>query len=614
MMTRKYFVSTLALMMIMMGSTAKAQAVFGAAGQWAYGTMSDGDPTKPVNRGYIVVDAEPAVGGAKIKVKVFQNTLNKKVVLSLYAAVNNGAQSSAVPIKLLDAGTPDPTFYIQQHEFFLSYAELDTFFGTAAPNATGLRSEPGMALAIKADFEGGHNWGGFDRGGIFYLPTPLDQNGRLMVELNKPKVVDPSAPAAGRTTALDVAYPITQEMTNTYNDMKTKAGLKLNGQIRSRLEGEGKFQLSGVETPVVGPRGGKTKLTQSEFIAAKKRLFDLVNDPAAQLATFGPGWKITPETRYYKKDAAGNFLKDAHGLPIPDPMVDTYYDNAKLDAAANDMAIRYRWTEGNQTGSWNFKPTGGRTDKKSGIVYRLEYGMDTTDDKPETIREFVDSMHPLNPFQVIRQIVPGAKPSEFLYPSAKVKDVRHKFKLEGPNNLIIEISTDHVETTNLRNTANRPVDYYQIEMDIDHLSTSSQNVAQVKSAVDYTLGGLSSVYNWNGFDTNTASQDARTKYMAALDGKAFVDGRPVLHTLEDLSPTSPILTSRAHDFNESARVISALRDVTIGKVWRPAPQKYALAAAGLEMLPKSRYSRSTKKVADMIPDIRFAKCSDLFSK
>ena len=37
-------------------------------------------------------------------------------------------------------------------------------------------------------------------------------------------------------------------------------------------------------------------------------------------------------------------------------MVDTYYDNATFDAAKHDVAIRYRWTEGNQAGAWNFKP------------------------------------------------------------------------------------------------------------------------------------------------------------------------------------------------------------------------------------------------------------------
>ena len=61
-----------------------------------------------------------------------------------------------------------------------------------------------------------------------------------------------------------------------------------------------------------------------------------------------------------KKKKDGSLILDKDGLPTPDPMVDTYYDNDKYDAAKNDMAIRYRWTEGNATGAWTGLMCGSR--------------------------------------------------------------------------------------------------------------------------------------------------------------------------------------------------------------------------------------------------------------
>src|SRR5690606_5395123 len=116
---------------------------------------------------------------------------------------------------------------------------------------------------------------------------------------------------------------------------------------------------------------------------------------------------------------------DSKGFPMPDPMVDTYYDNDSFDAAKNDMAVRYRWTEGNRTGAWNFKP-GLTMATPEGVVYRVEYGVDTTSDKPGELAKFTDSSHPLNPFQMIRQVVPGSTPSDFLKPAVEITDFRYK--------------------------------------------------------------------------------------------------------------------------------------------------------------------------------------------
>lgn len=218
----------------LLATPAHAQNLFLSGGQET--PKASADPTQKVARGYITVNAEPAIGGVKLIVETFQDRLNSAVVLSLGAAIANpngvGGQNKGtvqIPLKLLSTGVADPTYYHQKQEFFLSYAELQKQISDLAPNAPNLRIEPGMAMVVKADFPGGHNWGGFDRGGVFFLPPPLDAQGKPMVMV-QPAVTQAAAAPAGRPSALDLAFNIPTTMTNIYNDRSTGAGLKPGGQ------------------------------------------------------------------------------------------------------------------------------------------------------------------------------------------------------------------------------------------------------------------------------------------------------------------------------------------------------------------------------------------------
>ena len=70
--------------------------------------------------------------------------------------------------------------------------------------------------------------------------------------------------------------------------------------------------------------------------------------------------------------------------------------------------------------------------------------VDATDDKPESIKSFVDSMDQMNPLKMIRELVPNSTPSDFLEPSLKITDKRFKFKLTHTNGLVVEVSLDDV--------------------------------------------------------------------------------------------------------------------------------------------------------------------------
>lgn len=552
-----------ALAVNLVGSTAKAT---GAVNFWGdyFGVngVAHNDPNQPVSSGrsYFTTATEEVPGGFKLIVDIWSGEKNVPVALWLQVAINDGkGKIQAIPIMQLNDYVKDnPDNYHSRREFVLTYQQInDAIKANVSSSAQHLQVGPGSALFLyghwKAYSHYGHSWGGFERGGIFFAPESKNSTSTHAI----------AAPAR-QPTELDIAYPISNIMTMQYNDQINgqSSGLKKGGQIRSRLESEGKFQIPLDDAP-----------------AMRAKLFALANDPAQAAQILGADWTVSAEMRYMKKDAQGQLILDQHGHPTPDPMVDTYYDSKDSKGASNDIALRYRWTEGNATGAWNFKP--GLTHMSpEGIVNRIEYGIDTTDDKPETIKKFANSMDPLNPLKLIRELVPGATPSDFLLPSVKVTDVRHKFKLKHKNGLVIELSLDDVLAESLRGP--QKTRFVQLEADIDHLSTASNNVASTAS------GGLSGdISSFKGFLQN-------------LDSNAFLDGRAVIHSSKDLDPKSPVLKAHANDFAEAEIAIKALRSHVAGKNWLPAPQKASLAAVLLGHVDKAHASKSVRTLIDSV--------------
>ena len=561
-MTRKLAISSFALMLSMMGVShiASAQA-FNPYGTYAGGTSAAKDPNQPAQgRSNFVSSVEELAdgSGAKLTVDFYHGDKNLEVSLWLQVAINDGKGNvKSVPFKVLsDKIADNSTNYHSRREFILKYADLNKELHTAIPQLAHITIGPGSPLVLDAYWHSySHTWGGLDRFGIFFMPQ--DAASALKAQENMPQL--------RRTEELDIAMPIGEGMINKYNayDPKTKTshGLLPGGQIRSRMEMEGKFQV---------PLDTVTDV--------KKKLFELANNPALASQILGADWTIEAEMRYMRKNKAGNLMKSRDGFPIPDPMVDTYKDNPKFEAAQLDMAVRYRFTKGNNSGAWNFKP-GYMVRLKSGSVFRPEYALDSTDDKSKTIKSFVDSADPMNFFSIIPARLPKAKASDFMQNAIKIDDERFKFKMKHKNGLVVEVSLDNVDAIPMRDKREK-VKFAQLEMDVDHLATSSTNTA-------------TGVGFWGGV-SNQGKID--TTFTDALTTEAFLDGRPTIHTMKDMEPTSPLRKKNDKDFGMADKAITALRDHTLGENWLPAPQKYALAAAVLGYVPKSKQSPSVRKL------------------
>lgn len=523
------------------------------------------DKTKPVQgRSYFTPEVVATPNGFELALEMWHGKLDASVSVGLELAINDGKGGlEAVDFLVLDDKKADnKKLYYSKRKYKLTYEELNAALRKAYPNLPAhIVIGPGTPLFAKAvwhDYY--HMWGSIDRGGIFIAP------GKAQANLGGGN--------QRRTLDLDLAYGITETMRNKYNNLEKKTGLASNGQIRSRLEAEGKYQLSLDQLPVI-----------------KKQLFEMVDDPKLAQRVLGKEWTISAELRYMKRDEKKELILDKDGLPTPDPMQDTYYDNDTYEAAKNDTVLRYRFTEGNQTGSWNIKP-GAIQVSPEGVAYRIEYGVDATDNQPSSIRKFADSADALNPFQSIQNIAGGKSVTEFLKePAVKVIDTRFKFKLTNQETgLVVEMSLDDFIVKDLRNAKNRDVRIAQLEMDIEHLATKTSNVAGNASYASYF--------------SYQVSAGAQQQFVAKLNEDSFVDGRAIMHTLADLDPASPIREKNNADFESAEKVIKRIRGHLIGDDWVAGAQKYAVAAERLKLVTPAQASASVKAMKERIRAIR----------
>lgn len=534
---------------------------------WVSSEKTPKAPSKKgrVERGYIVPKSYPHPKGAQLDVEIYQDRKNAAVTLELQASINNGnGRSILVSLGLLSQNVIDnPNSYYSVRSFVLDYEKLNKSLTANGINSN-LMIGPGTPLFVYAKFSTGHQWGGPARGGIFYMP------------ITDPQVQQKDPVGAPRSTELDLAFPINTTLANIFNASPAN-GLKIGGQIRSRVEGEGKYQI----------------LTESDFNQTVQNLFKLANDAKLTAQVLGPDWSLKIEDRYMLKNSSGKLLLDTNRLPRPDPMIDTYYDNDFYDAAKNDMAIRYRYTANNKTGSWNFKPGMGVADSEN-IVYRNEYAVDTTDDSPNSIRNYADSSHPLNIFLPIRSLNTSALPSSFFNPSVKITDTRYKFKLEHKSGLIVEVSMDHAMAEDLRGHA-KAIRMFQMEMDIDHLATKSNKVAGVS--------------NISGLKSESSSSLSR------FGKKAFFNGATRMHDADDIKEKSLLRNARKAEFDLASATIVKLRDYALGGAkWFPGSQKYAVSAHALGLVSKYDTSPSVKRLLTEIEKLTKGplSCKNLF--
>ncbi len=510
------------------------------------GNLTRSSANGPWTRGWISVDAERTASGVRVIVESAHMQANDPVKLVLQVRVRNPTGQShngepvfeerIVPLAVMHDGplnTDAKTPYDAVNAFEIDLQAVQAWLKAAAPNAN-LVLDATTPLAVDAYFQSGHRWGGFARAGTFNIPWTQVQT------------------SAQRQSGATLIGAMPLDMAVKYSDQQVQSsqGLMPHGAMPVLLQG-GQFS-SRVESEV------KVSVPLEEGPAVGKKLFELVKlarDPKAAQARveqlFGKGWsmELKDVERFYKKDPKGAFILDQHGLPEVVPMLDRYFDSPSGKLAERGVALRFRETPKDQDGLVNIKlpspadlpnPTG-----LVGLIGRLDTGTQTIKGvrrHPQAMVGWFRSNDRLNAFAPLRKLIPGLDPSEVLHPASDQSAKRIKLTLVHTSGTKIEVSFDHVAAVLLNPDGTLRVGSdgkpmlgrsYQLELDLEHLQTTSTNVV---------VGAQGQTYNQGSFDHDI---NAGMRWLAQLRQGATLAGPVRVHGPEDV--TNPaIVDSEAY--------------------------------------------------------------------
>lgn len=511
---------------------------------------------------YPSVEATPE--GAKVTAKFHMYQLGSPVSWSILAPVMDGGTGNKTFIELVqvdDKFIHSSTDYHTERTYNLDYAKINAELKRKAPNAN-LEIGPGTSLYVYARWMNqptldmytdkplpgttrptaytngwNHQWGGLSRQGLIVLPGTNP----------KPQPVNPTSgfTKGGVTTSLDVANAVDQATAAKYS------GIHANyATAGSRFENELKLHVDINDIPRVA-----------------KYFNDLEANPALVEQTFGTGWTLVANRKF-----------------VGQPMIDDYMDNDKSQAAEKGMALRYR--TGSGITSLNFKPNDGQY-AGGGVYERIEYDFRNFPQlsQPAMIN-FANSADPMNPLQIIPDQIPGSKTSEFFVKRVKLTDERLKFILAAPTGEKVEISLDDVKA--------RQLDKYEMEFG------PTARYGQLEVEVDHVGAKGSSSNNQYLSEATTVHGPELDSFLAKLGPHAVIaqDMPPVFHGEEDFKANSPIKTENANSFKLAFDVFRKIREGVFGDNWHSSGQKYAVAAAGLGLLPPDRFAPSVNRMLE----------------
>lgn len=505
-----------------------------------------------VGRGFIRCRATPIAGGCRLTITSAHARDRDTLTLMLQGEVldrrSNQHRTITLSVLTKDLAPTEPAFH-REITFDLHYADIEEYLQAQNP---ALKLNPGTTeLAVAAKFQGGHQAGGFGRGGTFRLPRPLGPERQSAISVRA---------AALDRVGNESALPLDMQVNYPPALVRAIPQFKKGGSIRTRLESELK--------------GACSQEAMDEAIQRAYHLASLeaAGDRSSLERILGKDWSIQPVRRYWLKDDGSasqvgrpgtgpfsGFRVDEEGLPLQDPLLDRYFDDPGLAMTHSGGAIRLR--SNRQAVCLNVKPGAGRRDEESGIVQRIEIGLDlrpeaTAGDAARALQSISAGTWGGTIFnhaqRQVRKLDPSLVLGQALEPWIDITQDRHKFSLRNERTGVeVELSLDKVRFETLRPHHDaggepRRGEFFVVEAELDHLQLQSENEAEY-AAVD-----LSAARNFN-------SERDQLTWLANTSSEVSMDLEPRLHELEDLEDSAFRRSGGYRAFEEvSKKLIPAL--------------------------------------------------------
>lgn len=483
--------------------------------------------------------------------------------------------------------------YNGQHRIVVSYEDLNAALKAHHPDlslfdAKGNFTGAGATVAVRAKWDGGHNWGGYGRLGVTEIPAPARKNTATSVQAGN--VASSAVKISADEMPVDLEHimpgSVQAKFANIFvQDKPVKVSTRLERELKGKVDSPEKQEAAIVRMQLISAGYEPIVKELRQNLAAE--LMSTAKMKPSEAKAFAAKLHISPHAEWAQKDAAGAFVDSPRFAAYksdPQKLVDTglakdlgeaksmitfmqkagivFHDPLPLEdvykgtkSEMQSSVIRRVRSNAIAEGVYNVKPGPGKLQaevdpstagKPSGLIRaRIEASVELKDKKVNRDDITKYEQNDGSPFNVIGQLLEEAgvyvAGNNSRYQEAANSDKtpvsftmmqeRHRFDIEI-NGMKLDTSIDFVRVEDPPGSgtvATRQI----VEMELEHKFIEQKPAAGAGAA--QTTGAPAAPVSTAGPSLKNSFSDLATQQKAASELKdVSLNVPPRFHRIDDL--------------------------------------------------------------------------------
>lgn len=206
-----------------------------------------------------------------------------------------------------------------EHEFVVSYADLDKFFRSLNPqlglfDKAGNFTGNGATLAVRGEWAQGHYWGGYGRLGVIEIPAPLKKTSSVLMQAANMQGAQAASAShvAANDLPIDLEFKLPDAVRNKFGiifdtskpmTVSTRLERELKGKVKNEQEQEAAIVRMGLIA------AGFPSLVNNVRTALTAELVKTAGMSPSEAKEYAADFHVKPHTAWAQKDEAGQFTE-----------------------------------------------------------------------------------------------------------------------------------------------------------------------------------------------------------------------------------------------------------------------------------------------------------------
>jgi hypothetical protein len=203
--------------------------------------------------------------------------------------------------------------YNGQHRLVINYEELNAALKAHHPDLSLFDAKgnfaAGATIAVRAKWDGGHNWGGYGRLGVTEIPAPAKKNSAAAVQAGNIAASSVKISAAEMPVDLEHIMPasVQTKFATVFNQAKpVKVSTRLERELKGKVMDPVQHEAAIVRMQLISAGYAPLVAELKQSLAAE--LMASAKMKPAEARAFADKIHIAPHAEWAQKDAAGAYV------------------------------------------------------------------------------------------------------------------------------------------------------------------------------------------------------------------------------------------------------------------------------------------------------------------